>query len=565
MKHIEFDERWISNIIGEDYKSWEICDMNSSPFRSSARVFIKSPTGTGKTSFILDKLLPYAAEKRRNILYLGNRIALEKQIKNAVKKKLIPISIPEPHQYYDEEQKEIDAMMYQDQDSGIIVYILNYQSYFSYIKGISDKRIRNEPIYYVIFDEVHFFIEDALFNSRTAMIYDDLIDRFTNSVMIFMSATIDDFEDIYMSTIEDRVPNHPHQQIYNHFYKENNIKYINSFSSAKYNPYIFQKDDEIIRNIAVSSPNEKWLIFVPSINNGEKLKKSIRNGTDKTVEFLDASKKNTDDWDQIINHSSFEKDVLISTKVMDNGVNIIDSSVKHIVLPFGYKADFLQMLGRRRFENDQEEVNLYIRQPTIQNLNSLLAQLNRQKLYIEKFENYSKYSDYMTSMMSNMFSNCDKSINNLFYINYRRNLVVNKLAKIKINYMIEFYQEIIDNYKNAEFLHNVIEEWLGKSCASIIKYINTPNSNTLNEFLEEFLNKPINENEHERFYAGFLQLYKVQCMKRFGDNSEMLDKALNIRKGKTQRKATMNKSLAILNLPYEIKKENCCWVLRKVE
>ena len=53
------DSCYISDGINEDYKSWKKGESG----RQSYRVFIESPTGSGKTFFILNKLLPYAIEK----------------------------------------------------------------------------------------------------------------------------------------------------------------------------------------------------------------------------------------------------------------------------------------------------------------------------------------------------------------------------------------------------------------------------------------------------------------------------------------------------------------------
>lgn len=74
-----FCERWLVNGIQEDYKNW--LPRGVERHQKASRIFIESPTGTGKSSFVLDKLFPFAAEKNYNILYLANRSALNQQIK----------------------------------------------------------------------------------------------------------------------------------------------------------------------------------------------------------------------------------------------------------------------------------------------------------------------------------------------------------------------------------------------------------------------------------------------------------------------------------------------------
>ena len=48
----------VSDVIGGEYQKWKPND----------KIFISSPTGTGKTYFILNVLLPYAYQKEKQIL-----------------------------------------------------------------------------------------------------------------------------------------------------------------------------------------------------------------------------------------------------------------------------------------------------------------------------------------------------------------------------------------------------------------------------------------------------------------------------------------------------------------
>lgn len=44
---------YLSELIGEDFKNWTACD----------EIFIQTPTGSGKTTFIVETLAPYAEKK----------------------------------------------------------------------------------------------------------------------------------------------------------------------------------------------------------------------------------------------------------------------------------------------------------------------------------------------------------------------------------------------------------------------------------------------------------------------------------------------------------------------
>ncbi|MGN0617566.1 MAG: DEAD/DEAH box helicase family protein [Ruminiclostridium sp.] len=69
---------YVSDLIGDDYKRW-----NSDNPRMR-NILISAGTGTGKTTFILTKLLLYCAQENKKILFLSNRKALEIQVKEQV-------------------------------------------------------------------------------------------------------------------------------------------------------------------------------------------------------------------------------------------------------------------------------------------------------------------------------------------------------------------------------------------------------------------------------------------------------------------------------------------------
>ena len=153
-KHYPMNERYIADGIKNDYITWE----TSKPLHSSTKVFIDSPTGTGKTSFIIKELLPFATKFNRNILYIGNRTAIQEQTKNV-------LQYNEPQLICVSDTNGSSTFVYPGTHTHIT--LLNYQSALSFNEFLG--------YYYVIFDEVHFFLEDALFNSKTYEIFDKLL------------------------------------------------------------------------------------------------------------------------------------------------------------------------------------------------------------------------------------------------------------------------------------------------------------------------------------------------------------------------------------------------------
>ena len=65
---------YVSDAIGNDYMNW----------KSGDNIIISFPTGTGKTYFVLNVLVPYAKKLNKKIVMFCNRVALYEQINNAI-------------------------------------------------------------------------------------------------------------------------------------------------------------------------------------------------------------------------------------------------------------------------------------------------------------------------------------------------------------------------------------------------------------------------------------------------------------------------------------------------
>ena len=132
-------------------------------------------------------------------------------------------------------------------------------------------------------------------------------------------------------------------------------------------PVYFDEWDEIAQAIIQTSSEEKWIIYVSSETDGEiLLQKIIQIGCTDAV-FVTAKKRKNRKFlehkvfRQIVKEARFDQRVLITTRVLDNGINLKDQMLKHMVIGAFDKTSFLQIIGRKRKINQDDKLKLYIK------------------------------------------------------------------------------------------------------------------------------------------------------------------------------------------------------------
>ena len=291
---------YIAEKIGEQYREWH-----------SEGVIIASGTDTGKTTFIIETLIPYAEYQQKSVLYLVNRKSLYEQIKAKI--------IEYPH-----------------------VKIMTYQA-------VQESIRKNEeiPHYdYIVADEAHYFLTDASFNQYTDIAY-DWLRRQSGNVVIFMSATGNYlFNGLLLSGIvkPNRYYSIPHE------YKTVSSVYF----------YVKKQITDVIDYIIDNKPNEKILVFVNSIRRlkqmhsfyGDKASYlcSKYNYEAKELSWIDYS---------CVQNCQYDKRILFCTKCMDNGIDLKDSSIKHVFCEIIDIDSAIQAIGRKRPIDETDTYNLY--------------------------------------------------------------------------------------------------------------------------------------------------------------------------------------------------------------
>lgn len=360
MSNIRLDLEYLSDIIEEQYKEWKKGDI----------IKIKAQCGCGKSYFVRDVLIPYIDTvnktsieyKPYNFLILSNRITLNRQVKIDILNKLGKI-VPST--------KELDNITTIDN-----INIISYQKLGEMI--LNDHEFTLEDYDLIICDEIHYLYSDS-FTGRTKVISDRLFAENNNSIRIFMSATI-------QPELEETIDAIPCNKIYEY---DSNRDY--SYLEA----YIYHKDEQVVNRIINDKSKDKWLYFVDSKKKGESIRQKLQEyGIDCAFVYRGCNKDDKKQLDNIVNNETFSCKVLISTSILDNGINIKDNNIKHIVATIFDDTNLLQSISRVRLEDFKNayNINLYIKENNGNEINGKLRRVqNNLKIFDLLIEDEDKF------------------------------------------------------------------------------------------------------------------------------------------------------------------------------
>ena len=467
--------KWVSETIGEEYKQWSKGDI----------VTIQAQTGTGKTYFVKNVLVPYM-DKYEHMLIISNRTNLKRQVKIDLLKKL--------QKDTPKNLKELDKIT----TVGNVTLLSYHQiAIMRQAQEEKGKEINLDIYKYIICDECHWFKSDASFCDKTELAWKELIrTRHRESIVVYISATMEEIRPMIDSAIEK----------FNEKSFGSRIELWNYTTGIDYsylNPYYFDK----IENLGVHIKNAdikdgKWLVFVTSKSMAKNLKDII---TNKKVSIITAdTKEDNEDLKSIINNSKFNSDVLICTKVLDNGVNIQDEEVKNIVINSWDKTTFIQELGRIRINIDNPyEIDLYIP------MKSKKAFTSRQIGISKEIDILNLYENNKEEFMFQYRDNKNKLPNHLFYVKDNKGYVINKLGYANTYSFNKFLDDIINKWndkKNKDKQYTFIKEqlsWIGLEdtfnglYSKIIDEYDCEEVNKLEEWLNEHIGEKLFAEEQQ--------------------------------------------------------------------
>lgn len=342
---------YVTDVIEDSYKTWK-----------HRVVILKAPTGAGKTTFILNKFIPYFKENdpmygKKKVLVLANRKLLQRQYEN---------SILDEHNSYREAIESCDVKTYQEMAEKI--------------KYSSDTSWLFKDYSAVVCDEAHYFYADSDFAPEAFKVLYALLYGNFGKTIVFISATIDEVQpiiikawetvyDIYRTSMyaDNWNVNIPKEINFKNSKAKREVIILNNLIAedySRYKVYVANNYEELARFFAESE--FKSIVFIDDKKKADEMREMLirEDGLKGRVSIIHADNINARRMETVVNEMvksrKLEPKVLITTSVLDNGVSLEDSELRNISIITSSKLSFIQMLGRIRECSEVETINLIL-------------------------------------------------------------------------------------------------------------------------------------------------------------------------------------------------------------
>ena len=428
-------------------------------------ILIDAPPGRGKTSFVYEVLIPLAIKMNRNVLLVANRNALSLQMKLDV---MELIGSPLRDRLTDLGIRETD-----------IFGSVGIASYHSLPRFLNDPENEDwlDNVEYVVADECHYFASDSSFNDLTEWHLKLITKHFKRAIRVYMTGTswdvlrpIADAEMAIKYDKERACKVHLDREIIRYHWEQDH-----SHVDLR-----FFRDLEEIKQLILGNPNEKYMIFVDSRDSGRALADAL--GKDRAT-YLDAESKGTKEMTKLLKEQTFDRQVLVTTKVLDCGINLWDNRLRHIVTVTDDRVSMLQMLGRKR-RKPGERVNLYVCDMDLK----LIAKRYRDGQ--ELLAALREYQEGDSEVHRQMARSCWRSEDRKYRIYFRItdwSIVPNEVAFWALKRKDYFYRKLLEGHTT---FRDEVCKWLGKT-----QEPEKIPDDELNAFCEAHLGQELNEEE----------------------------------------------------------------------
>ncbi len=284
------------------------------------------------------------------IFVLSNRKYLSTEHRKSLKKSGIY------SQYYNENGESIYNRL------SIMTYQLFFQKFASdcdYTDSIESGLITSNDIVYIC-DECHYFLSDN-WNKQTEKAINSIIKLKSNTY--FVSATGNNVINFINSVSEKKIT------------EENTIRIIQDYKNISLKPYKDNKKlSEARRMITdiLDNTNDKVIYYRKNKKQLSDMAKDLKEKYSDDIKLCYSA--NNKEKNLLPNEleTAFTEDkkmncrCILTTNIIDNGIDIYDSDLKHIIIDMTEQEIIIQSIGRKR---DKESLTVYINQPDGRMLN----------------------------------------------------------------------------------------------------------------------------------------------------------------------------------------------------
>lgn len=545
----------------------ELCKDSYFQFNSGQTYLDVLRTGSGKSRMASREIISRAYRQKKKVLLLVNRSKLSDQYRKEIMDAVIlGIMSYDPNNH----------SLQNDYDNCLT--LMTYQQLEAMIANDRESALKElDRFDIVIADEVHYFLNDATFNPKTRLSAEAVLMYLAHKTRYLLSATMDNVKPIILQPWKFFDPIFSPQERYCFPIKTGNTSQLYNHAvhftvydmPADYsylNVSYFKSNESIIDHIVNSGKEEKWLYFVPSKKQGESLVKEINTLYKETypnrnigepAAFISADYRNKDKvqmqriMDEITRFEDTNMKVLVTTPVLDNGINLKSEHLLNIVIHADNSISFIQMLGRRRLLTRNDKVNLYIPAEDVSlfekrksKIESIISDINQ--------ISFAEFDRFMTELLYSgdelkSKSFCSVAFPMTEYVNDvpRSYFVINELSLCQLRLMCENYQKIIDRFASDGSKSFVLEQlsWLGINYDDS-KWLPDNSSNRRKNELDQALSK----------YVG-RQLPTVEYEKMLEEIKPIIRTVIENVRGNRISTKQANSGLKILSSIYWIDKK----------
>ncbi|MFA7157462.1 MAG: DEAD/DEAH box helicase family protein [Bacilli bacterium] len=394
-KNLELGSKYIGDELHPKIRTWNSGDI----------ILITAPTGSGKNFFVNNHLHSYCRDFNKKILLLSNRKPLKNQNdKDKIKENL----------------QNITTMNYQELEIRI-------------------KKHAELPSGYdfIVIDECHYFFNDTGINRNTDLSLEWLF-RQTKAIRLIMSATPD---------------------LMRYYMDEKNILYFEHSKKSDYSfvdKFLFYNSDNVIKKLLFELPEDEKAIYFASTLKSFEISEKFETATfvcsDNNKQYKNKSDKETLRY--ITKDQKFDYQILCTTTVLDNGINIKDPAVKHIIVDNINLDTIVQCIGRKRLnkEND-EKINVYIKNKSKKAINWAQTHAIKEQKQANDFLNDGDIAFTKKYHKENTTNIIDTIVGSDDEIHHK----INETMYIKNQKDIERYEQLLES-KNG-FINDVFNKF----------------------------------------------------------------------------------------------------------